>query len=46
MYITRGPKILKSLYKYIKRNTKYIKGVTRTEDCLITSYSTMMAIVK
>jgi len=47
MYITRGPKFwLTILCKYIKRKTKYNKGGTRTEDCLVTSHSTMFIVVR
>ena len=43
MYITRSPNILTTiLCKYIKRKTKYNEGVTRTEDCLVTSHLTML----
>jgi len=34
------------LCKYIKRKTKYNKGVTRTEDCLATSHSTTLIVVR
>jgi len=34
------------LCKYIKRKTKYNKGVTRTDDCLVTSHSTMLTVVR
>jgi len=30
----------------IKRKTKYNKGVTRTDDCLVTSHSTMLTLVR
>jgi len=33
------------LSKYIKRKTKHKKGVTRTEDCLVTSHSTTLVAV-
>jgi len=49
MYITRPgfqKFCLRSLYKYIKRKTKYNKGVTQTEYCLITSHSNMLTVVK
>jgi len=32
------------LCKYIKRKTKYSKRVTRTDDCLVTSHSTMLTL--
>ena len=34
------------LCKCIKRKTKYNKGVTRTMDCLVTSLSTMLIVVR
>ena len=34
------------LCKYIKRKTKYNKGVTRTEDCVVTSHSIMLIVVR
>ena len=34
------------LCKYIKGKTTYNKGVTRTEDCLFTSHSTMLMVVR
>jgi len=32
------------LCKYIKRKTKYNKGVIRTDDWLVTSHSNMLAL--
>ena len=47
MYITRSQKFwLTILCKYIKSKTKCNKGVTRTDDCLVTCHSTMFIVVR
>jgi len=36
--------LLTILCKYIKRKTKYNKGVARSDDCLVTCHSSMLTV--
>ena len=47
IYITRCPKFLTyNLVQVHHKKTKYNKRVTRTDDCLVTSDSTMLTVVR